>query len=179
MEVIGYQLFIILTIVLTHFFKREWAQRLCILWSIETVVLLVYPPLIIIQLCVVWGTWYLLNKNLKHMNKIDGLERFIAAKPVSIQKIIRSVPESNIDVLHGKEHLKFLNLTINNADRNIAILSGWITKYVVTDQFIDLLENALSRGVNIYWLRVYFVRSCPPKVWWFGTSSEKDEIISK
>ena len=150
MEVIGYQIFIISTILVTHFFKREWVLGLCIFWSIETVALVFFPPLIAIQLGVVWGTWYLLKNNTRHKDKIEELERFISAKPVEIQKLFRAVPEKDVNTLRGKQHIKFLEQTINDAKSTIVILSGWITKYVVTSQFVKLLENALDRGVNIY-----------------------------
>ncbi len=90
MEVIGYQIVIISTILVTHFFKREWVLGLCIFWSIETVVLVFFPPLIAIQLGVVWGTWYLLKNNTRNKGKIEELERFISAKPVEIQKLFRA-----------------------------------------------------------------------------------------
>lgn len=74
MEVISYQLFIIATIVGTHFFKRPWVIWVCALWTLETVALLSYTPLITIQLIVIWGAWFLLDKNQSQRERLNELE---------------------------------------------------------------------------------------------------------
>ena len=65
MEIIAYQLFIIITIVATKSLKEEWVTTICVLWTIETIVLLFFPPLIIFQLFVIWGTRYYLLDDSK------------------------------------------------------------------------------------------------------------------
>ena len=77
MEVIFFQLFIIATIVATHVLKRNWVVWVCFAWTVETIVLLFYAPLILIQLGVIWVTWLVLTKIFLQKEQIEELERFI------------------------------------------------------------------------------------------------------
>lgn len=68
MEVIYFQIAILSSIIATYFLKREWLMLVCVAWSIETLVLVFAAPLIIVQLGVIWGAWYLLN-NISNKNR--------------------------------------------------------------------------------------------------------------
>ena len=63
MDVITYQLVVVATIWLAYRINPRFALWAAIAWSAETLVLLFYPPLILIQLAVVWGTYSVLNSN--------------------------------------------------------------------------------------------------------------------
>ena len=76
MAVIFYQLTIIVSLLVTHFIKRNLTIWLCLFWTAWTLVMVVYTPLAIIQLGVVWGTWFLLKKLSSQHNKINKLESY-------------------------------------------------------------------------------------------------------
>ena len=63
MEVVFYQIFIAATIVATNYFKRESLLLVCGFWSLFTLANLFFPPLIFVQLGVIWGTYFLLKNN--------------------------------------------------------------------------------------------------------------------
>jgi len=52
--------------------------------------------------------------------------------------------------LHNIEHYNFLIEEIKKAEFRIIIFSGWISDKVIDYKFITLLEEALSKGANIY-----------------------------
>lgn len=61
--------------------------------------------------------------------------------------------ENNLDVvrLYGAEaHADLLKKAMKNAKQSIIILCGWVTDYVVDDEFKLLLKGCLERGVNVY-----------------------------
>ena len=63
MEVITYQLVIVATIWIAYRIKPAFGLWAAIGWSAETLILLFSPPLILIQLGVVWGTYFALNSS--------------------------------------------------------------------------------------------------------------------
>lgn len=53
--------------------------------------------------------------------------------------------------LYGAEaHAEQLKKAMRNAKESIIILCGWVTDYVIDDEFKVLLKDALERGVNVY-----------------------------
>jgi len=48
------------------------------------------------------------------------------------------------------EHAALLKKALKNAKHTVIILCGWVTDYVIDDEFKLLLEGCLSRGVNVY-----------------------------
>lgn len=109
-----------------------------------------YTPLIIIQLGVIWGTWFLLAKLSSQNNKINELESYLVDRPEQVKRLAETVPESQKVVLQGAGHKKFLHQAIADAQISLVILSGWITHYVVTKTFLNELEDCLKRGVSVY-----------------------------
>lgn len=150
MEVISYQLFIVVTIVATHFLKRSWVIWACALWTLETLALLAYTPLITVQLIVIWGTWFLLDKNQSQKERLNELEGYLSESPQDIKELALSVEEPKKEILQGQNHKDFLIKSIQQVEQSIVILSGWITNYVVNQYFIQELESALKRGVKIF-----------------------------
>ena len=47
-------------------------------------------------------------------------------------------------------HAEQLKRALRNAKESIIILCGWVTDYVIDDEFKGLLKGALERGVNVY-----------------------------
>lgn len=61
-------------------------------------------------------------------------------------------PEPSVNVLriHGAEaHADLLKKAMKNSKDSIIILCGWVTDYVVDEEFKELLKGALERGVNV------------------------------
>ena len=150
MAVIFYQLTIFVSLLVTHFIKRDLTVWLCLFWSGWTLVMVHHTPLIIIQLGVIWGTWFLLEKLSSQHNKINELEDYLADRSEQVKLLAQAVPESQKSVMHGTGHKTFLHDAITEAQISLFILSGWITHYVVDKKFLDDFENCLKRGVSIY-----------------------------
>jgi hypothetical protein len=57
----------------------------------------------------------------------------------------------NVLKIHSPaEHAELLRKALRNAKHTVIILCGWVTDYVIDDEFKLLLEGCLSRGVNVY-----------------------------
>ena len=71
MAVIGFAIAIVLSITTANYFDRRIALLVSVAWTIETIVLLFYPPLIIIQLAVIWATYILCGKYQKQKYRLE------------------------------------------------------------------------------------------------------------
>ena len=83
MAVIGFAIAIVLSITIANYFNRRIALLVSIAWTIETIVLLFYPPLIIIQLAIIWVTYILCGKYQKQKNRIEELEDILIDVPIT------------------------------------------------------------------------------------------------
>ena len=97
--------------------------------------------------------WYLhkkdkkIDKQEKLINELkDVIDNFSPDQQGLIQKSLRTDPTSTIS---NQEHLTFLHETLSTARDSIIILSGWITKHVVNEKFIELTREALRRVVSV------------------------------
>ena len=117
---------------------------LCTAWSVFSITnLIIFSPLFFVQLLVIWGTRYWLNK-------LNNLEDSLQEKNLRIRELLSSVPEFKKVVISGKQHKDILVSSISDAKESLIIYSGWLTTYVIDDQFIELLDAALSKGCRIY-----------------------------
>lgn len=57
MEVLFYQGLIVITLVFVRIIAPKYLQAACLIWTVLTLVNLFWPPLIVLQLFVVWGTY--------------------------------------------------------------------------------------------------------------------------
>ena len=57
MEIIFYQGLIFTTLVLVRVFAKKYLEVACFVWTALTLINLFWPPLIVLQLIVVWGTY--------------------------------------------------------------------------------------------------------------------------
>lgn len=77
----------------------------------------------------------------------DLLEKYDEAE----QRAEEAEPSLNVLRIHGADaHAELLKKAMKNAKDSIIILCGWVTDYVVDDEFKELLKGALARGVNVY-----------------------------
>lgn len=57
MEILFYQGLIFITLVIVRFFAPKYLEVACFVWTALTLFNLFWPPLIALQLLVVWGTY--------------------------------------------------------------------------------------------------------------------------
>lgn len=150
MEVVYYQLFIAVTICLVRVFKSDWLFNICVGWTFFTIVNLFYPPLIFIQLAVVWGAYGLLKGSENTSKKIKELEKALSELTERERSNAQTVSPESRAVIKGKEHYTFLMEHIAKSTDKVVILSGWIGSHVIDNNFISLLDEKLSQGVEIY-----------------------------
>ena len=151
MEVVYYQIFIAATITATHFLKREGVLILCGFWSLLTIVNLFFPPLIVIQLCVIWGTYFLLNNNYRKNKKVSEFEELITrALPAELKEKIKTISSEDKRILSGIEHYSYMRKQIQSATQSVAILSGWLSARVVDKEFVNLLRSKLKEGIHFH-----------------------------
>ncbi len=170
MDVIGYQLFILFTIGLSF---SVWGPRpallVAVFWTFWTIFMVYASGLFVVQLFTVWGTYFgaraysksrTETDNVRHaaaLNEqnarleISELRKALEGYPFQMRNKINDAAESSrVDTIAGDTHRPELESAIDNASRNLVILSGWIGSAVVTDQFISRLAAALSRNVSIF-----------------------------
>lgn len=72
-------------------------------------------------------------------------------KSKEVKKIIENTPlDPARDLLRNKDHRKFFTQSIDEANKQVIIFSGWITSHVVDINLIGLLEKAMRRGVSVF-----------------------------
>jgi len=131
MAIVYYQLSIIITIIIafllgwgvkgSRYVGLNWARFAAVLWTIETLALVVMLPLILFQLLIIWGTYFAIRKF-----------------PIQCQEII------------GEKHSIVLNESLEEADNILCIESAYANDSVINEDFSKKLINALQRGVNVY-----------------------------
>lgn len=143
MEVIAWQLGIIVLVAVCWFVSRRFAFWLCLGLTAWTVAMLFYLPLIVIQLVAIWGTWAL----LRHLSAQRDIVRKLAEEQ---QVIVRKTPAECRRILVGREHRLHLNERIKHATKVIVVLSGWISDRVVDANFAQLIDCRLREGCEVY-----------------------------
>ena len=156
MEVIYFQAFIVITIITTRFLKPEWLFGACVAWTIETAIMIFHPPLMAIQLTVIWGLYLLLKKKqVTDKDKeasFEQLNEFLSSfsERQNLDQLVEHTPSEKTRIIQDKEHRQVLINTIKNSNKCLLITSGWINKYAVDKKVISHLNAAISRGVSIY-----------------------------
>jgi phosphatidylserine/phosphatidylglycerophosphate/cardiolipin synthase-like enzyme len=147
MEVVFYQIFIAATIVATNYFKRESLLLVCGFWSLFTLANLFFPPLIFVQLGVIWGTYFLLKNNDGKSRRITELEELTSALPEGVKAQVEIVSTDYKQLLSGVEHYSYMRSAIQSSTKSVTILSGWLSARVVDREFVKLLREKLEEGV--------------------------------
>ena len=150
MAVIGFAIAIVLSITTANYFDRRIALLVSVAWTIETIVLLFYPPLIIIQLAVIWATYILCGKYQKQKNRIKELEDILVDVPITQKEFAEKSSTEQRKIISGDEHLKYLYDSLSTSRESVCIMSGWLSSYVINNKFIKILEQALNSGVKIF-----------------------------
>lgn len=159
MTVLYWQL-IVAGVVAWCFFlvSKKAARNAAIFWTIWTPLALFHPPLIIFQIAVAWGTYFLLVNNgetKEALNKaklrVKKLEEALSDYPENVKRAFtKPLSEYEGVTLLDNEHTDFLIESLKTAKNSIIILSGWISTSIVDESFIKLSREAMDRGVSIY-----------------------------
>lgn len=147
MEVVVYQLVIVLTIALAYWSRPRLGLLAAIGWSAESAALLSYPPLIVIQIFVVWSTYFVLRAFAAKTRLIENLLRHQAA---STRERVLLLDASDLEMIDGGAHTKILQDAVASCRESLCVLSGWISDSVLDTQMIQSIELALQRGVDVY-----------------------------
>jgi phosphatidylserine/phosphatidylglycerophosphate/cardiolipin synthase-like enzyme len=149
-EVITYQLIVVATIWAAYRVSPRVGFWAAVAWSAETLILLFFPPLIFIQLVVVWGTYFVLNSNAAKTRRIDQLEQQLRDHPLATRERLRTLDPTHLEFISGREHQRLLHQGIQASRDQLCVLSGWISHKVVDSVFLGELESALMRGVSVF-----------------------------
>lgn len=150
MEVITYQLVIVATIWIAYRINPRFGFWASIAWSAETLILLFFPPLIVIQLGVVWGTYFVLQSSAAKTRRIDQLQEQLRDHPIATRERLRTIDAAHLQFIGGREHERILAQAIQASRDRLCILSGWVSHKVVDATFVGALESALMRGVSVF-----------------------------
>lgn len=124
--------------------------------TVFTLVMVFASPLLILQLVVIWGTWFALSRSSSKSNKIEKLSlRLDDALGDFSGDVMRRASDSLSDDSHhriivGAKHREVLERAIDEVSDDLTIFSGWIATRVVDQSFVKRLTAALDRGANVH-----------------------------
>ena len=131
------------------------ALIVAVAWSIETILMVYTSKLLLVQFFTIWGTWFVLQKLTRQSRKIQELESALEgvypSLPPNSAQAFKNTPKSKDkwEIIKGRQHLKALESIFGDAQSQIIIASGWVTDWVVTQEFSRNVESSIKRGVNI------------------------------
>jgi len=137
------------------------AAILATIWGLFTLSAVFTVPLLVIQLAVAGGSFYLCYKREQtkqtissQLAEIERLKNNVREGMRGLSAELRRNVEEEIskedyDVVVGGDHARQLYSALDSAEHRLIILSGWVRASVVNRHFTRRLENALRRGVNV------------------------------
>ncbi|MBR9906784.1 MAG: hypothetical protein GYB30_01890 [Gammaproteobacteria bacterium] len=152
MEVIYWQLFVAGTTAAAYFFgSRMLSAAVAGLWTLWTLAMLSYSPLVILQLVSAWGTFRAVDVFTKQSRELTAFkEALVGFREEDKQALVEAKDEGRFSLLSDSSHYDYMLRQIERANSSVMILSGWISDKVIDVRFIETLSNALKRGVKIY-----------------------------
>lgn len=151
MEVVYYQLAIVISLVISRLASKEIFYWVIAGWVVWTLIqLTTFSTLYFVQLLTIGGTSFILNKLYSQDATIKELEE-VKAKLTNEQRAkIEDILDNHITPLSTKEHYNFLLDKLQNAQVELLILSGWIGSQVIDKQFSRTLQRRLESGLSVY-----------------------------
>lgn len=131
------------------------------IWSVFTLIAVFTIPLILIQLAVAGGSFYLCYKREQTKQAFasqsaeiqrlkDNVRGGLSGLSAEVQNDVEQrISNGNYDVVVGRDHEHQLDKALDSAHHRLIILSGWVRASVVNRHRETHLENALRRGVNV------------------------------
>lgn len=133
------------------FISRKASMIAAGFWSFWTLIMLFYAPLIMLQLAVAWGTFFVIDSMKRTKQKLSDLEKATEQYSPSVQDAARDAKRrGSIESLRDERHYHHLLHSIESAKRSLLVLSGWISTSVIDRELVRALESAVNRGVNVY-----------------------------
>lgn len=90
-------------------------------------------------------TSYIVNNE---NNKSKSDEEIITDLLKSLKLDLDLNSTKSFEIIKNQKHLKELNFALENSTKSVVITSGWVSEYVITDNFINKVERAIKRGVK-------------------------------
>ncbi|WP_156181416.1 phospholipase D-like domain-containing protein [Halomonas sp. PR-M31] len=152
MEVLYWQAFVAGSTIIAYLFKsRNWGASVAGLWSLWTLAMLGYAPLITTQLISAWGAFFVVDSFTKKSRQIKKFEATLTGYHKEDQKaLITARKENHFILLTDSSHYEYMLAEIDRSKSTIMILSGWISDKVIDERFISIVKKALQRGVQVY-----------------------------
>ena len=153
MEVITWQLGIIISVVICQIFAPRAVIWLCIVWAIFTLTALFYFPLIVIQLISIWAPLFLLQRLTKQNHKISELSSIIndlKGLTPETRRAVLNTPDEQCHCIHDRDHLTFMKEQIETVSDKIIILSGWVSDKVIDNGFVAILNQKLQAECKVF-----------------------------
>ena len=153
---------IIISILAAYRYSTKVGIVFSIFWIIESFIML-NSDLFIIQLMgIVFASFigfYFSDRISNQSKTISELKEKIKdfqkdkarVDNENLNKSIKDFSTHDMEVIDSNpKHREYLFKALNEASKQIIILSGWANSYVLNYDFREKLKNALNRGVNIY-----------------------------
>lgn len=65
------------------------------------------------------------------------------------QNLYPSISKASFEIIKGISHVALRDKAIEDATKSLIIASGWVSKYVVTRDFISKLQSKINKGVKV------------------------------
>ena len=152
MEVIYWQLAVAGSTVAAYIIgSRLFGAGAAGLWSLWTLAMLSYEPLVILQLFSAWGAFFVVDTFTKQNRQIKEFESALAGfRKEDKEALVEARNEGRFTLLTDSSHYDHMLTEIDRAEATVLILSGWISDKVIDKRFLDTVKKALDRGVKVY-----------------------------
>lgn len=152
MEVIYWQLVVAgITAAAYVFGSRTIGAVVAGLWTLWTLAMLSYGPLVVLQLFSAWGTFLTIDTFTKQNRQLEEFKATLAGFCEDDKNVlVEARDEGRFTLLSDSSHYDYMLEQIERAESSVMILSGWVSDKVIDSKFLETTSNALARGVKIY-----------------------------
>lgn len=135
----------------------------CLLWifvyiqfRLKQTILEVFIKYSLPQFLVFISLYLLSNYLKKNQNNIEKLNYKSKIEKELFEEIVKtyikispSLTKSNYEIIKGKKHLEERDYLFKRVKKSLVITSGWVSDYVVNENFIMNLQLLINKGVEI------------------------------
>ena len=155
MDVIRWQIAVLVTVAVAYRFHRSFGTLAAVAWTIWTLAKIRYSLLLmVIQIGFAWGTVFVSYRAEVAIRKRDAeiarLREALSFHPEETQRRIEALPRTALRFISGEAHARTLIEAVESAQRELFILSGWVSAKVVDEPLLRAMWDAINRGVTIY-----------------------------
>ena len=121
-----------------------------IFWTIWTFVIISFTPLVLLQLGVAWGSFWIFDVITKQKRELEKFRKAVSSEDKETQQsLYLSYTDAKYALINDGSHYSYMIEKIEESSSNVLILSGWISSAVIDSKFLKVLESALLRGVEV------------------------------